>query len=134
MKLTANDLEKYKKKLLAKREELTGINTQMESHALKATEQDSSVDHMADFGSDNFEQFVSLGLLENNEKLVQQIDEALERIDEGTYGVCRHCKKPISKARLNVVPWTAYCVDCQRLIEERGFEEEEEPGREEDEA
>ena len=120
MKLTAAELRKYKKKLLAKRAEITGDVNNMEAHALKSTEQDNSVDHMADFGTDNFEQQLTLGLIENNEKLLQQIDAALERIEVGTYGMCVNTGKPISKARLEAIPWAALCIEEQRRLEELG--------------
>ena len=120
MKLTAVELRKFKKKLLNKRAEITGDVGKMEAHALQSTEQDNSVDHMADFGTDNFEQQLTLGLIENNEKLLGQIDAALERIEKGTYGLCVNTGAPISKARLDAIPWAAYCIEEQRRIEEEG--------------
>jgi len=128
MKISATDLKKLKSRLLSKREEITGDVTKMESHALKAGEQDNSVDHMADFGTDNFEQFLTLGLIENNEKMLQEIDEALERIKKGTFGTCTHCSTPVSKARLRAIPLAAYCIECQKIAEERGLDTEKNEG------
>jgi RNA polymerase-binding protein DksA len=122
MKLTAAERRKYKKLLLEKRAEITGDVTNMESHALRYTEQDNSVDHMADFGTDNFEQQMTLGLIENNEKLLQEIDAALERIENGTYGFCVYSGEPISKARLDAIPWTPYSIETQRKVEEEGLD------------
>jgi len=122
MKLTAAERRKYKKMLLEKRAEITGDVTNMESHALRYTEQDNSVDHMADFGTDNFEQQMTLGLIENNEKLLQEIDAALERIENGTYGFCVYSGEPISKARLDAIPWTPYSIETQRKVEEEGLD------------
>lgn len=116
-KITAADRRRYKKLLLAKRQELCGDVDSMESQALRAADQDHSVDHVADFGSDNYEQTLTLGLIENNGKLLQEIDAALERIEDRSYGHCVHSGEPIAKARLDAIPWTPYSIETQRLIE-----------------
>jgi RNA polymerase-binding protein DksA len=128
MKLSAAEVRKYKRLLLAKRAEITGDMSNMETHALKSSEQDNSVDHMADFGTDNFEQQLTLGLIEANEKLLKEIDSALERIESGTYGLCTHTGEPISKARLEAIPWAALCIEAQRKLEEEGDTEENDEG------
>jgi len=118
-KLKKEDLKKYKEVLIRLRETLTGDVKSLETEALKESEQDFSVDHMADHGSDNFEQEFTLGLIENVEETVREINEALERIGEGTFGVCEGCEKAILKTRLQAVPYARYCVDCQRKNEKR---------------
>lgn len=116
-KLKKEELKKYKAALLHLRETLTGDAKSLESEALKESEQDFSVDHMADHGSDNYDQEFNLSLIENVEETVREINEALERIDEGTYGVCEGCEKAILKTRLQAIPYARYCVDCQRKQE-----------------
>lgn len=116
-KLSAAELKKYKRLLLEKRAELTGTVENMEQ-SVRSTEQDASVDHLADFGTDNFEQTLTLGLIESNEKVLQEIDGALERIEQRTYGFCVYSGEPINKARLDAIPWTPYSIETQRLIEE----------------
>ena len=128
MKLTAAERRKYEKMLKQKRAELTGDVNNMENHALRSGEQDHSVDHMADHGTDNFEQQLTLGLIENNEKLLQEIDAALARIKDRTFGICLYTGKPISKARLNAIPWTPYSIEAQRLAEEEGIDLESDEG------
>jgi len=123
MKMSAADLRKFKKSLLKKRQEITGDVSNMETRALGSTGQDSSVDHLADFGTDNFEHSLTLGFIENNEKLVKEIDDALARLELGAYGTCMHCSCQISRPRLNAIPWAAFCIECQKLAEERGIDD-----------
>ena len=73
--------------------------------------------HMADVGSDNFEQEFNVGLLESKRDLLREIDEALRRIEDGTYGICLATSKPISKARLRAKPWAKYCIEYARRKE-----------------
>jgi RNA polymerase-binding protein DksA len=74
--------------------------------------------HMADLGSDSFEQEFTLSLLENEEQLLEEVNAALDRIDRGVFGRCEECGGPIPKVRLNAVPYTRYCVDCARKLEQ----------------
>jgi len=118
------ELEQFKQLLLRKRAMLSGNVTSLESQALKRSRQDASGDlsnmpiHMADIGSDNFEQEFTLGLIENEEELLRSIDEALERIDEGSFGKCDSCGKAIPKERLKAIPHASLCVACQRQEEQ----------------
>ena len=122
--MKTDDLEQFKKLLLRKRALLTGNVSALESQALKRSRQDASGDlsnmpiHMADIGSDNFEQEFTLGLIENEEEMLRAIDEALERIDEGSFGKCESCEKPISKERLKAIPHASLCIECQRQQEQ----------------
>lgn len=116
-KLTKAELEQFRKELLRMREDLVGNIRAMEGEALKSSEQDFSLDHMADYGSDNFDQDFTLGLIENEEERVREIGEALERLQKGTFGTCEGCSKPIPKTRLRAIPHTRHCVECQRRSE-----------------
>ncbi len=73
--------------------------------------------HMADAGSDNFEQEFTLGLLENEEELLSEIDQALARITAGRFGTCEECGSAISKERLKAIPYTRHCIACARKLE-----------------
>jgi len=73
--------------------------------------------HPADAGSDNFEQDFTLGLMGNEQGLLREIEEALDRIAKGTYGICVATNKPISKARLQAKPWAKYCIEYARMME-----------------
>ena len=67
---------------------------------------------MADIGSDNFEQEFTLSLMENDEETLELIEDALERIEAGTYGSCTECGGRIPKTRLNAIPYTPHCIKC----------------------
>ena len=76
--------------------------------------------HMADIGSDNFEQEFTLSLMQNEEGTLDLIETALERIEDGVYGQCEQCGVKIPKARLNAIPYTTFCVKCASQLEQ-GF-------------
>ena len=73
--------------------------------------------HMADLGSDTWEQELTLGLIENERGLLREIDEALDRIEDKTYGICLATNRPISKSRLRAQPWAKYCIAYARKRE-----------------
>ncbi|MBL8829280.1 MAG: TraR/DksA C4-type zinc finger protein [Planctomycetaceae bacterium] len=116
----------YKERLLALRARLRGDVTQMAESALNKNRMDrgdnlsSMPIHMADLGSDNFEQEFTLSLITNEEETLELIERALERIEEGTYGICDDCECKIPKARLNAIPYASNCVKCAEQAQ-RGF-------------
>jgi DnaK suppressor protein len=119
------EMRVFKRQLLEMRSRLRGDVNAMADAALNKTRSESSGDlssmpiHMADVGTDNFEQEFTLGLMENEEETLEHIESALERIEEGVYGVCLECEAKIPKARLNVIPFTAHCVKCASKLEGR---------------
>lgn len=118
-----DDLERFRKLLFAKRALLSGDVSTLQREALRQggdSGTSSMPIHMADLGSDNFEQEFALGLIENEELTIREIDEALKSIDDGTYGVCDACSKKIPLARLKAKPQAKLCIDCKRL-EEKGL-------------
>ena len=70
--------------------------------------------HLADLGSDNYEQEVALSLLENREQTLEEVAAALARIEQGTFGRCEECGREISKERLQAIPFTRLCIRCAR--------------------
>jgi RNA polymerase-binding protein DksA len=135
--LSKAQLKKYREMLLEKRRSLLGDMAGMEIGSLGRNHQESSGDlstmptHPADIGSDNFEHEFTLGLLQNERALLADIDDALMRIDEGTYGICLGTGKPIGKPRLTARPWCKYCIEYQRQIEQGLIRPGEEDRREE---
>lgn len=121
--LNAKDLEQFREMLLAKRAQLVGDMKTMKAEAL--SRQDAAGDlssmpiHMADLGTDNYEQEFTLGLIESERGLLREIDAAIKRIDERTYGLCLATGKPIGKARLKAQPWAKYSYEYM-LAQERG--------------
>ena len=73
---------------------------------------------MADHGSAQYDSDLTLTLVEDQQETIQQIDEALDRIDAGSYGKCEPCGEQIAKARLEALPQAKYCVDCQERIDD----------------
>lgn len=122
--LTSANIEHFKQMLLDKRREILINVNNIEDETLKKSRLDASGDlssmpiHMADLGTDNYEQEFALGLMDSERKLLQEIDDALQRIEEGTYGICQGTGRPISKARLEAQPWARYCVEYARLLEQ----------------
>ena len=119
------EMKVYKDQLLLLRGRLRGDVNAMADAALNKTRTEASGDlssmpiHMADVGSDNFEQEFTLSLMENEEDALAQIDAALERIEDGVYGSCIECEGRIPKTRLNAIPYTPYCVKCAGKLETR---------------
>ena len=118
--MKAEEVAQFKKLLLSVRERLVGKVDFMQGETLKKSRQDASGDlsnvpiHMADVGTDNYERDIMIELIQNGEEGVRNIDTALEKIEEGTFGVCELCAKKINKERLKAVPYAKLCIDCQR--------------------
>jgi RNA polymerase-binding protein DksA len=73
--------------------------------------------HMADDGTAAFDQAASLALQRNQERLLEQVDKALERMDAGSYGLCERCSEKIDYARLKAIPYATLCIECQPRAE-----------------
>ncbi len=121
--LNDKDLDFFRLLLLEKRQEIvgnmSGLGSEARNRADAAGELSSMPIHMADVGTDNFEYELTLGLIEGERAIVKEIDEALERINKGTYGLCLATGKPIGKARLKAKPWAKYSYEYA-LAQEKG--------------
>ena len=135
---TKLELKRYRTLLLQLRARLVQSSQNLADEALKGSGQDYSVEHMADHGTDNFEQSFTLSLLESESDLLRNIDDALAKIDgrdELPFGLCENCadEQPpedsphrcgtcpwIPKGRLQAVPYARLCVAQQELEEEAG--------------
>jgi RNA polymerase-binding protein DksA len=118
--LTPRELEHYRELLLAKRRELVGDMSSMEREALRSAQGSNLSNlplHMADMGTDNYEQEFTLGLVEKDRQLLREINRALAKIQDGTYGICEGTGKPISKPRLEAQPWAKYSIEYARQME-----------------
>lgn len=76
--------------------------------------------HMADIGSDNYDQEFTYGLMESEAKMLREIHEALERMELRIYGVCLETGNPIERPRLDAKPWAKYCIEVVRELERLG--------------
>jgi len=112
--MTNSDFTLHRKRLLALRARLRGITTQMEDNALNKdqTKTTSMPTSMAELGSDNFDQELTLSLAGSEKAALGQIDAALKRIEDGGYGLCEKCGKQIPEPRLQAIPYAALCVRC----------------------
>lgn len=117
------DLDRYKQILLRKRAELVGDVAHMENEALQGSSGSLShvPQHVAEQGSETYEQSLSLDLAQVDRNLIREIDDALKRIEAGTFGVCEITGKPISKERLDELPWTRHSIEAAREMERRSF-------------
>ncbi|MGI8691691.1 MAG: TraR/DksA family transcriptional regulator [Geodermatophilaceae bacterium] len=86
---------------------------------LQTQASDSAGDDQADAGSKTFEREHEMSLAKNRADLIGQLEHAVERIDEGRYGLCESCGKPIAKARLQAFPGATLCVTCKQREERR---------------
>jgi DnaK suppressor protein len=112
------DWQKYYRILLDLRDRLLN---QMSGLAKESTEEINSYSlHMADSGTDNFDRDFALSLLSSDQDAIYEIEEALKRIEKGTYGVCELTGKQIPRARLEAIPWTRFTVEAQMQLEKDG--------------
>lgn len=120
--MSRKELGEFKAILLHRRRVLVGDVQGLEGEAMKkgadaAGDLSTLPMHLADLGTDSFEQDISLGLMENKSGEIREIEEALERIKDGTFGLCEGCRKRIPKERLRAIPYTRLCVQCKKREE-----------------
>lgn len=121
--LPKKELDRYKDLLTRKRVLLAGDVQNMENQALTAGSGALSAvpQHIAEQGSDTYDQSLSLDLAQVDRNLIKEIDDALVRIEKGTFGICEVTGKPISKERLDELPWTRYSIEAARERERRSY-------------
>ncbi len=126
--LQKKDLAEFKKLLLFRRARLRGDVEHLTDGALDRGEDGDSRSptHLAELGTETYEQDFSLRVVENDQDVLEEIEEALARIKKGTYGLCELCveegkpksKASIGKTRLRAIPWVRNCVQCEQKREE----------------
>lgn len=110
--MATTNFTSHRRRLLALRDRLRGITTQMADNALKGTGTTTMPTHMAELGSGNFDQELTLSLLGSEKTALDQIESAIVRIENGSYGRCETCGGKIPNARLEAIPYVAQCVRC----------------------
>lgn len=116
-------VKRFKKLLLKQRSDILSEIGNLEGSVLKKSQRDASGDlsgyvyHMADVGTDNYDREVSLNLVSNEQKILYEIDQALERIEEESFGICEACGDGIKVRRLEAVPYARLCRDCKEREE-----------------
>ena len=75
--------------------------------------------HMADMAADTYDRELSINIVSSEQAVLYQIDDALKRLDDGTFGVCQQCSTAITMSRLKAVPYASLCIKCQRAKEQK---------------
>ena len=101
----------YRKLLLQKREEVVSEAATKPLHT--SMDNNTRQGDLADQASGNNEVHIQLKIKQTDAKILQAIEDALQRLDQGTYGLCRDCGERIAKARLKAIPWTRVCITCK---------------------
>jgi len=124
-KFTKKELSAFKQIILKRKEEVNDEIKHISDDTLKKSQKDASGDisgytyHMADVATDNYDREFSLGLASNDRKSLYELNDALKKVEEGTFGICEECKHLITKARLKALPHARLCVKCQEKREKR---------------
>jgi DnaK suppressor protein len=121
--MNKKDLQRFRMLLVKKKAELVGDVSKMEHEALRNESGSLSnmPQHMADQGSETYDQSLALEIAATDRRLVKEIDDAIGRIDAGTYGMCEITGKPISPARLEELPWARHSIEAARELERRSM-------------
>ncbi len=122
-RFSKKDLDLYKEKLFNLKDDVLTQIRDISKDTLMKSQKDMSGDisgygiHIADVATDNYERDFNLGLVSNERNIVMEIDGALKRVKDKTYGICNMCKKNISKIRLDARPHAEYCRKCKEKME-----------------
>ena len=123
--MTQAEIETFRRRLETLLRRLDRDRAQLKGEALQATGGEASGSlsdvplHLADLGTHGFEEEVTLSLLENEEQLIEEINAALARLEQGTFGTCESCRQPIARERLQPLPYARYCARCAQQREQR---------------
>jgi RNA polymerase-binding protein DksA len=124
MSLSKTQIKQFKQRLLQERAKFAGAIRTLAKEASK-NPREASGDlssypvHMADMSADTSERELVSNLASSEQTVLYQIEDALKRVDEGAYGGCQQCQKPIALSRLRAVPYTSLCISCQRAKEQK---------------
>jgi len=123
--MTREEMLYFQRRLLMLKTRLGGDLSALEEEALRQTGGEASgmlsdvPVHPADLGTDNYEEEVTLGLLENEFDILFEVQEALNRVEQGTYGRCEECGQEISRERLDALPYARLCIQCAWQYQDR---------------
>lgn len=121
-KLTKKQIGEFREKLIEERDQLLHQEQEIEEGSLSASQSELSGEmgfdeEFADAGTATFERERDLSISNNIKDLLDKIEHALRRIDDGTYGICERCGKPIERARLRALPYASLCIEDARAEE-----------------
>jgi DnaK suppressor protein len=127
--LTKKDMNQFRDLLSDYQSRVRGDVQHLSDGALDPGHESKSPTHMAELGTETFDQDLTLGVMERDQETLGEISAAIKRCDNGTYGLCEGCvaegkpqtKSWIPKLRLKAIPWTRNCVECERKREQTYF-------------
>jgi RNA polymerase-binding protein DksA len=117
--VSAIDVDRFREALLEERKRVEAAIQNLHDEnpgtlAEDAGEETAYDNHLADTATETYDRELDYTLEENSEHVLAEIDAALKRIEEGTYGTCTNCGKQIAEERLEALPWATLCIDCAR--------------------
>ena len=124
MALTKEQIKQFRQLLITERARLAAEIKSI-AHDTSTSPREASGDlsgytiHMADMAADTYERELSMNIVSSEQETLYQIDDALKRLDDGSFGVCLQCSQPITMSRLKAVPYASLCINCQRLKEQQ---------------
>ena len=122
--MSAIDVDRFRDALLEERQRVEAAIQNLHDEnpgtlAEDAGEETAYDNHLADTATETYDRELDYTLEENSEHVLAEIEAALKRVEEGTYGICANCGKPVAVDRLDALPWATLCIDCQRDRERR---------------
>ncbi|MDD5668988.1 MAG: TraR/DksA family transcriptional regulator [Candidatus Omnitrophica bacterium] len=124
-KLEKKELAEFRKLINKRKKEIVDNIEKISEEALKKSQKDAAGDisgytyHMADVATDTYDREFNLELAANERRLIYELDDAIKRIEEGSFGMCEDCKCVITKTRLKALPYARLCLKCQEKREKR---------------
>ncbi len=124
MSLSKQQLKQFRQLLITERAKVAGEIKAIAQETAKSP-RDASGDlsaytiHLADMAADTYEREMSMSIVSSEQEVLYQIDDALKRMDDGSYGICQECNTPITLSRLKAVPYASMCIACQRVKEQK---------------
>jgi DnaK suppressor protein len=121
--MTRAEIDHYRRRLLKLKRRLGADLSELEEETLRPVGGEASGGmsdvpvHPADLGNDEYEEEINLTLLENEAQVLAEVNDALARIESGTFGRCENCGREISKERLEALPYARYCIRCARKLQ-----------------
>ncbi len=121
--MTEAETDHFRQRLLTMKRRLRGDLSELADEALRPVGGEASGNlsdvplHLADLAAENYEQETTLDLIENEDRILAEVDDALARIEQGTFGQCENCHREISRERLEAVPYARYCIRCARELQ-----------------
>ncbi len=124
MSLTKPQLKQFRQLLITERAKFASEIKSLAQEASKSPREASGdlsayTVHLADMAADTYNRELSMNIVSTEQEVLYQIDDALKRMDEGTYGICQQCNSPITMSRLKAVPYASMCIKCQRAKEQK---------------